>query len=208
MAQVTKHLQAGPWVCELSNWGATCIRGADCKEQFNRIEPDTTVRELREASQYLYHDTVASKGPTALTEMCRVCNVLSKCWDLPVLCNCLSAGKPCNGACMQPMLRSPSALRSSLLLHTVCPHRHLAVEMGAQFAQSIGHANSQLGKNHLEERLLDQAQARASYTPLFWGHSRSIPQGMILDVQPLVKSLFCPIRASPNGFFDFEASTP
>ena len=63
-------------------------------------------------------------------------------------------------------------------------------------------------RSHLEERLLDQAQARASYTPLFWGHSRSIPQGMILDVQPLVKSLFCPIRASPNGFFDFEASTP
>ena len=62
--------------------------------------------------------------------------------------------------------------------------------------------------NHLEERLLDQAQARASYTPLFWSHSRSIPQGMILDVQPLVKSLFCPIRPSPNGFFDFEASTP
>ena len=24
-------------------------------------------------------------------------------------------------------------------------------------------------KNHLEERLLDQAQARASYTPPFWG---------------------------------------
>ena len=62
--------------------------------------------------------------------------------------------------------------------------------------------------NHLEERLLDQAQARASYTPLFWGHSRSIPQGMILDVQPLVKSLFCPIRPSPNVFFDFQASTP
>ena len=54
--------------------------------------------------------------------------------------------------------------------------------------------------NHLEERLLDQAQARASCSPLFWGHSRSIPQGMILDVQPLVKSLFCPIRPSPNGF--------
>ena len=63
-------------------------------------------------------------------------------------------------------------------------------------------------KIHLEERLLDQAQARASYTPLFWGHSRSIPQGMILDVQPLVKSLFCPIRQSPNGFFDSEASIP
>ena len=62
--------------------------------------------------------------------------------------------------------------------------------------------------NHLEERLLDQAQARASYTPLFWGHSRSIPQGMILDVQPFVKSLFCPIRPSPNGFFDSEASVP
>ena len=62
--------------------------------------------------------------------------------------------------------------------------------------------------NHLEERLSDQAQARASYTPLFWGHSCSIPQGMILDVQPLVKSLFCPIRPSPNGFFDSEASIP
>ena len=62
--------------------------------------------------------------------------------------------------------------------------------------------------NHLEERVLDQAQARALYTPLFWGHSRYIPQGMILDVQPLVKSLFCPIRQSPNGFFDSEASIP
>ena len=63
-------------------------------------------------------------------------------------------------------------------------------------------------QNHLEERLLDQAHARASYTPLFWGHSRSIPQGMILDVQPLVKSFFCPIRRFPNGFFDSEASIP
>ena len=67
-------------------------------------------------------------------------------------------------------------------------------------------------QNHLEERLLDQAQARASYTPFFGGHSRSIPRGMIFDVQPLVKplvkSLFCPIRPSPNGFFDSEASIP
>ena len=44
--------------------------------------------------------------------------------------------------------------------------------------------------------------------PLFWGHSRSIPQGMILDVQPLLKSVFCPITPSPNGFFDSEASIP
>ena len=62
--------------------------------------------------------------------------------------------------------------------------------------------------NHLEERLLHQAQAWASYTPLLGGHSRSIPQGMIFDVQPLVKSLFCPIRQSPNGFVDSEASIP
>ena len=63
-------------------------------------------------------------------------------------------------------------------------------------------------KNHLEERLLDQAQARASYTPPFGGHSRSIPQGMTCDAQPLVKSLLCPIRQSPNGFFDSDASIP
>ena len=69
---------------------------------------------------------------------------------------------------------------------------------------------AKIGQNHLEERLLDQAQARVSYTLLFGGHLRSIPQGMILDVQPLVKSLFCPIRPSPNGngFFDSEASIP
>ena len=63
-------------------------------------------------------------------------------------------------------------------------------------------------RNHLEERLLDQAQAHVSYTPLLGGHSCNIPQGMIFDVQPLVESLFCPITQSPNGFFDFEASIP
>ena len=48
--------------------------------------------------------------------------------------------------------------------------------------------------------------SRASYTPLFGGRSHRIPQGMmILDVQPLVKSLFCPIKQSPNGVFDSEA---
>ena len=60
--------------------------------------------------------------------------------------------------------------------------------------------NGSTMKNHLEERLLDQAQGRASYTPLFGGHSRSIPQGMILDVQPLVKSLFCP-KTIPQWIF-------
>ena len=69
-------------------------------------------------------------------------------------------------------------------------------------------AKTKLQPNHLEERLSDQAPARASYTPLFWGHSRSIPQGMTFDVQPLVNSLFCPIRQTPNGFFDSEASIP
>ena len=42
--------------------------------------------------------------------------------------------------------------------------------------------------------------------PLFVGHPRSIPKGMIFDVQPLVKSFFCPINQSRDGFFDFEAS--
>ena len=55
------------------------------------------------------------------------------------------------------------------------------------------------GGNHLEERLLDQAQARMPYPPLFGGHSRSTPQGMIFDVRPLVTSLFCPTTQSPNS---------
>ena len=33
-------------------------------------------------------------------------------------------------------------------------------------------------------------------------------QHMIFDVQPLVKSSFCPIRPSPNGFFDSEGLYP
>ena len=63
-------------------------------------------------------------------------------------------------------------------------------------------------QNHLEERSLGQVQVRAPYNPLFGVRSRSIPQGMILDAQPLVKSLSCPTKPSPNGFLDFEASIP
>ena len=44
--------------------------------------------------------------------------------------------------------------------------------------------------------------------PSFLGRLRNIPQRMLLDVQPLVKSLFCATKQSPNGFFDFEASIP
>ena len=41
---------------------------------------------------------------------------------------------------------------------------------------------SEMFFNHLEERLLDQAQVRASFTPLFWGRSRSIPQCMVSNI--------------------------
>ena len=96
-------------------------------------------------------------------------------------------------------------MHKSLIIHP--PHFGFwSIKM--QACQNVECFASHFASNHLEERLLDQAQARASYSPLFGGHSRSIPQGMILDVQPLVKSLFCPIRQSPNGFFDSEASIP
>ena len=58
------------------------------------------------------------------------------------------------------------------------------------------------------EVVRSSAGAGVVYPPFWGGHLRSIPQGMILDVQPLVKSLFCPIRPSPNGFFDSEAPIP
>ena len=38
--------------------------------------------------------------------------------------------------------------------------------------------------------LLDQAQARTPYTPPFGGHLRGIPQAVVSDVKPLVKSSF------------------
>ena len=52
---VLRVSDVAPWVRTLSQWGATCVHEADCKEQFNRIRPNVTVRELREASQFLYH---------------------------------------------------------------------------------------------------------------------------------------------------------
>ena len=39
-----------------------------------------------------------------------------------------------------------------------------------------------LAPNHLEERLLDQVQVRTHTPPLLGGRSRSIPEGIILDV--------------------------
>ena len=50
-------------------------------------------------------------------------------------------------------------------------------------------------KSPRREVVRSSARAGVVYPP-FLGHSRSIPQGMIFDVQPLVKSLLCPIRQS------------
>ena len=44
-----------------------------------------------------------------------------------------------------------------------------------------------------------KCRRRCHTPPLFGGHSRSTPQGMMLDVQPLAKSLFCPTKQSPKG---------
>ena len=76
------------------------------------------------------------------------------------------------------------------------------------FSFRLGHQNTlSLDKSPRREVVRSSVGAGVVYPP-FWGHSRSIPQGMIFDVQPLVKSLFCPIRPSPNGFFYSEASIP
>ena len=56
-------------------------------------------------SQFCDNVNVAAKGPTVHSEMCRVCAVLTDCWDLPVRCECLSKGRPCAGACMRQQLR-------------------------------------------------------------------------------------------------------
>ena len=64
--------------------------------------------------------------------------------------------------------------------------------------------------NHLDERLLDQVHARASCIPLLGGHSRSIPQGMIIDVQPLVNNEFIilPNKTIPQWIFGFSGLYP
>ena len=49
-------------------------------------------------------------------------------------------------------------------------------------------------------------QVRALYTGLFSVHLHSIRQGMILDVQPLVKSPFREAKLSHTEFFVLDAS--
>ena len=55
--------------------------------------------------------------------------------------------------------------------------------LGNNSNHPLGSNSKDLIPNHLEERLSDQAQARArTPPPLFWGLSCSISEGMILDV--------------------------
>ena len=77
--------------------------------------------------------------------------------------------------------------------------------IGTQPACAVFHSG-QL-KNHLAEVVRSKPSRRiygkTPHTPPFWpfwAYSRTLPQGVELLVQPLVKSLFCPINASPNEF--------
>ena len=58
--------------------------------------------------------------------------------------------------------------------------------------------------NHLEERLLDQAQARASYTPLFWGRSRSISQCMVAKYMRSLNFWVGPKMDNPLGILCWD----
>ena len=108
--------------------------------------------------------------------------------------------------CLQKPHSSPAPLSTTLtytfsdtvstVFHTVCN------KVPRSEKRPLGR------KSPRREGVRSSAGAGVIYPPFFGGHSRSIPQSVILDVQPLVKSLFCPIRASPNGFFDSEASIP
>ena len=51
------------------------------------------------------------------------------------------------------------------------------------------------------------AGAYAIYLP-FWGYSRTIPQGMVPDAQPLIKSSFWDRKRSLNEFFASDPFTP
>ena len=66
------------------------------------------------------------------------------------------------------------------------------------------------------QRLLDQSQAGVyrgkrhippHFGP-FWAYLRTLPQGLELLIYPLVKSLFCPINASPKEFWSGPPQSP
>ena len=70
------------------------------------------------------------------------------------------------------------------------------------------HRKHQVPKKSPRREVVRSSAAAGAYTPPFWGSFRSIPQGMIFDVQPRLKSLLCAIRQYPNVFFDSEALSP
>ena len=64
------------------------------------------------------------------------------------------------------------------------------------------------GGNYLEDRLLDQAHARAPYTPLFGGSfMEHTPKHDIGCLTPC-KTIILRDKLSSNEFFDFDPSTP
>ena len=105
----------------------------------------------------------------------------------------------CSGGCAQGSMQRPgSFLRGSFLRFwrgdlaavKVCGEPPTAGRGGGGLVPSqFGSGKCGCGKSP-RRGLLDQAQVRTPYTPPFWGHSRTIPQGMVPDVQPLVKSSF------------------
>ena len=71
--------------------------------------------------------------------------------------------------------------------HWKAPEKSLGIKGQSCPMLRLSHRSAGI---ELAPRLLDQAQARASYTPPFGGCLRSLPQVVVSDVQPLVKSFF------------------
>ena len=92
-----RPLAAGPSICHVS----PVTRGGGGGVAGGGGNTGNTVS----VSQFRENVNVAAKGPSAKTEMSRVCDALSQCWNLPVHCDCLSRGDVCNGSCVRQSLR-------------------------------------------------------------------------------------------------------
>ena len=96
----------------------------------------------------------------------------------------ISAPSPTRRSCLSMCVGAPTASCRWSVSRQVLEWPYTVGGQGAAPPPPPTNQRDHRGKkrNHLEERLLDQAQARASYTPLFGGRSRSAPQGMVSDV--------------------------
>ena len=77
-----------------------CIGDADCKEQYNRIKPNITVQQCKEASQFSYHKRRWVRRPSSGVFIATAKTLTEQVGLLHLLCGiCHTVRRPAQSWC-------------------------------------------------------------------------------------------------------------